>query len=79
MNYSDFLEKKKHLIGDFGFEPNYFPEMAFDFQRHIIEKAVKTCEAMEIACLKISDSDKVIRYFCGVCWNMIKQNENGHL
>lgn len=41
MNYSDFLEKKKHLIGDFGFEPNYFPGMAFDFQRHIIEKAVK--------------------------------------
>ena len=40
-NYNDFLEKKKHLIGDFGFEPNYYPDCAFDFQRHIIHKAVK--------------------------------------
>jgi len=39
--YLAFLEKKKHSIGDFGFEPNYIPEMAFDFQRFIIEKAVR--------------------------------------
>jgi hypothetical protein len=30
--YQDFLEKKRHLLGDFGFTPNYFPEIAFDFQ-----------------------------------------------
>jgi len=40
-NYEKFLEKKKHLIGDFGFEPIYIPEMAFDFQKMIIEKAIK--------------------------------------
>jgi hypothetical protein len=40
MTYEEFLNRKKHSIGDFGFEPNYFPDMAFDFQRHIIEKAV---------------------------------------
>lgn len=40
-NYQEFVNSKKHLIGEFGFEPNYFPEMAFDFQRHIIEKAVR--------------------------------------
>lgn len=39
--YLKFLESKKHLLGEFGFEPNYIPEMAFDFQKHIIEKAVK--------------------------------------
>jgi superfamily II DNA or RNA helicase len=39
--YLDFLEKKRHSIGDFGFEPNYIPDMAFDFQRHIIEKAIR--------------------------------------
>ena len=39
--YNEFLEKKKHLIGDFGFQPNYIPDQAFDFQKHIIEKAVK--------------------------------------
>lgn len=40
-NYQEFVNSKKHLIGEFGFEPNYFPDMAFDFQRHIIEKAVR--------------------------------------
>jgi superfamily II DNA or RNA helicase len=29
------------LLGEFGFEPNYFPNIAFDFQNHIIEKAIK--------------------------------------
>lgn len=40
-NYLQFLEKKRHSIGDFGFEPNYIPDIAFDFQSAIIEKAVK--------------------------------------
>lgn len=39
--YEQFLEKKKHLIGEFGFDPNYIPDMAFDFQKYIIEKAIK--------------------------------------
>jgi len=41
MKYNEFLENKKHLIGEFGFEPNFIPDCAFDFQRHIIEKAVR--------------------------------------
>jgi hypothetical protein len=41
MEYKEFLETKRHTIGEFGFEPNYYPEIAFDFQRYIIEKAVK--------------------------------------
>jgi len=41
MNYTDFIENKKHMLGSFGFEANYIPEMAFDFQRHIIETAVR--------------------------------------
>jgi len=40
MNYLEFLENKKHSIGDFGFKANYIPDMAFDFQKAIIEKAV---------------------------------------
>ena len=39
MNYQKFLENKKHSIGNFGFKANYFPDIAFDFQKHIIEKA----------------------------------------
>lgn len=40
MKYEDFLESKRHSIGNFGFEPNFYPDIAFDFQKHIIEKAV---------------------------------------
>jgi ERCC4-related helicase len=40
-DYIKFLESKRHTIGEFGFEPNYYPSMGFDFQRAIIEKAVK--------------------------------------
>jgi hypothetical protein len=41
MTYEEFILNKKHSIGDFGFEPNYYPDMAFDFQCEIIKKAVK--------------------------------------
>lgn len=41
MNYEDFLESKKHLLGEFGFDPNYIPDVAFDFQKEIITRAVK--------------------------------------
>ena len=39
MEYNEFLESKKHLLGEFGFEPNFIPDMAFDFQAFIIKKA----------------------------------------
>lgn len=39
--YEKFLEQKKHSIGNFGFKANYIPDIAFDFQRHVIEKAVE--------------------------------------
>ena len=39
-DYQKFLEQKKHSIGNFGFNANYIPDIAFDFQKHIIEKAV---------------------------------------
>ena len=41
MNYEEFLKTKSHTIGEFGFEPNFIPDIAFDFQKHIIEKAIK--------------------------------------
>jgi len=40
-DYLSFLENKKHSIGNFGFDANYFPDIAFDFQKHIIEKSIK--------------------------------------
>lgn len=41
MNYNEFLNSKRHTLGEYGFEPNYYPDIAFDFQKYIIEKAVK--------------------------------------
>lgn len=40
-NYAKFLENKRHSIGSFGFECNYLPDMAFDFQKHVIERSVE--------------------------------------
>ena len=39
MNYEEFIDSKKHTTNNFGFEPLWYPECAFDFQKHIIEKA----------------------------------------
>ena len=41
VSYQDFIEAKKHSIGNSGFFANYVPDCAFDFQRHIITKAVE--------------------------------------
>lgn len=40
-DYEIFLNKKKHLLGNFGFDPIFIPDIAFDFQKYTIEKAVK--------------------------------------
>ena len=39
-NYEEFLKQKRHSIGEFGFKANYIPDMAFDFQKFVIEKAI---------------------------------------
>lgn len=41
MKYSEFIRTKRHMVGEFGFDPTWIPESAFDFQKHIIEKAVR--------------------------------------
>lgn len=40
MNYQEFIEQKKHKIGNFGFDPVWMPETAFDFQQCAISKAL---------------------------------------
>jgi len=41
MDYKQFIESKRHTSWDFGFDPVYMPDEIFDFQKAIIEKAVK--------------------------------------
>jgi len=41
MTYQDFLESKRHSIGNFGVEPNYIPDSMFDYQKYVTEYAIK--------------------------------------
>lgn len=40
-DYLKFLEQKRHSIGNFGFKANFIPDMAFDFQAHVIDRLVE--------------------------------------
>jgi hypothetical protein len=40
-DYLKFIEGKRHTLGDHGFEPTWMPDRAFDFQKSIIERAVR--------------------------------------
>jgi superfamily II DNA or RNA helicase len=41
MSYNDFLETKRQLDGMHGFEPLWMPEFLKDFQRHLVEWAIR--------------------------------------
>lgn len=41
MNYYEFLETKRHSSIDKGIKTNFFADKMFDFQRHIVDYAVK--------------------------------------
>ena len=40
-SYLDFIQNKKHSLSEFGFDATFYPDCAFDFQRYVIQKAVK--------------------------------------
>lgn len=40
-DYLEFLERKKHSIGNYGIEPNYLPSSLFDYQNYVAEYAIK--------------------------------------
>lgn len=41
MEYSEFLEKKRHSIINYGHECKYMPDGLFEFQKYVIDYAVK--------------------------------------
>lgn len=41
MDYSSFIAAKRHTSGEYGFDPVWMPDRAFDFQNHIITKATR--------------------------------------
>lgn len=40
-SYQQFLEAKKHSIGNYGIEPTFMPDAMFDFQKYVAEYAIK--------------------------------------
>ena len=41
MTYEEFIKNKKHTSGNFGFTPVWTPDSLFDFQKHIVRKAIE--------------------------------------
>ena len=41
MEYAEFIKAKKHSLGEFGFEPLWFADKSFNFQKHIIDKSLR--------------------------------------
>lgn len=41
MKYEDFLEKKRHSIGEHGIKPVFIPDQMFDYQKHVAEHAIR--------------------------------------
>ena len=41
MDYQEFIESKRHTSNDYGFKSIWYPKTIFDFQKYIIEKAIK--------------------------------------
>jgi ERCC4-related helicase len=41
MDYKTFIQSKRHSIGDSGFESKWYPDIAFDFQKQVIDKSLR--------------------------------------
>ena len=41
MNYTEFLESKRHSIGNYGIEPEFLAHDLFDFQKYVSEYAIR--------------------------------------
>lgn len=41
MEYEDFIKSKEHSSGNYGFDPIWFPDEIFDFQKEIVTRAIK--------------------------------------
>lgn len=68
-DYADFINRKTHMGGNYGFAPTFIPDAAFDFQRHLIEWAVNKGRAALFAdcglgksLMQLSYAENVIRH-----------------
>jgi hypothetical protein len=48
MDYNQFLEDKKQIGGNYGFQPTFYPTKAFDFQKALIDWSVNKGIGVEL-------------------------------
>lgn len=67
-DYESFIQSKTSLSGNFGFEPTFFPDAAFDFQRSLIDWSVRKGRAAIFAdcgmgktLMELSFAENVVR------------------
>lgn len=46
MDYSEFIETKSQLENTFGFEPIWLPDELFDFQKYLVDWAIRAGRAL---------------------------------
>lgn len=81
------INYRKRIMADIkkveGIFKEYNPERKFTdlFRVQIKTKFLKhldvytLCDNMEIACSKIDDPARAVKYFCGICWNQIRDKD----
>lgn len=90
----DLQEETEEAIGQVNsvfqeYFPNY--ELRASFSNNTLKRFLshlptpKICDAMENACSQFSDmgtdktmASRAIKYFCGICWNWIKNPDSRH-
>lgn len=73
---SEVEKSFKEVYQEFEFTRQFRTQVRKTFlTRLTLEEAI---EAMEVACARGLPHDRVIKYFCGVAWNMIRSKEKNH-
>lgn len=49
LNYDDYIKNKSQIGGNHGFKPVFYPDMMFDFQKHLLEWSLKKGRAAVFA------------------------------
>lgn len=91
MNYTEFLERKKHSSVDFGINTNFIPDSMFDYQKHVSQYAIKkgrcavfldtglgkTIIELTIAKNYVNETNKSVLIICplAVAFQFIKEAE----
>ena len=61
-SYAEFLDCKSQLGGEFGFEPLWIPDFLFDFQKALVDWAIRKGRGAIFANLQLSVEGGLLAY-----------------